>query len=814
MNKIYKKFFTSRIFLLMLLGWYAVSGTSCTTAYYTPNGGSYTGTTSYCVGATAAANTFNYTECVTSGILSSGVTCTRQWYYNTTGGTSIGTSTPLGAPVSFTSSTSGSGSFTYTPLTATAGTYYYFVYITWTTAAACTSPFTSTTQTVVVAGAPGAITGPSTMCTSTTITLANSTGGGTWTSTTPAVATISAGGVVSGLTAGTTTISYNTGCGAPAIRVVTVTATAAAITGPSSVCQGFNITLADATPGGTWTSSATGIATVGASTGVVNGVTAGTAIITYSTGCSTPVTQLVSVNPNPAAITGPSVVCEAATITLADVSSGGTWSSGATTIATAAPATGIITGILAGTVNITYQLPTGCNVSKNITVNPLPGPITGTPRVCEGLSATLANAIPGGVWSSSAPSVATISATGVMTGWNAGNAIISYTNGCGSATKVATIDPNPAAIVGRDTACQGGTTAFADITTGGNWSSSNTGVATVLTGSGLITAVAPGTSTITYLMPGGCYTTKRVAVVPMPSAITGVMQVCPGTTTNLFNTAAGGIWSSSQPFIATVNAATGAVTGVTADTVTIVYKTAIGCSIGAQVTVNPAPLPILGEVNACAYLTDTLYDNTPGGVWSTAAPGIATVGATTGIVTTVQGGSTNITYTLSGTGCFAIKTITVQPAPAAPISYNYFTKSFYTLNTYPSYQWYDHFGPIAGANTYLTAALYDGVYYVVVGNTSGCKGESTHLLFNQSMVSTPSVSQVQVKIYPNPSTETVYIEAPVKVRAVISGVDGKIEMERADATEMNISKLASGLYFITLYDAAGTKIVVQKLVKQ
>src|SRR5579871_979582 len=60
--------------------------------------------------------------------------------------------------------------------------------------------------------------------------------------------------------------------------------TKAQITGPSSVCVAATITLSVTPTGGTWTSSAPGVATVGSSSGIVTGVTAGTTTIHYASG--------------------------------------------------------------------------------------------------------------------------------------------------------------------------------------------------------------------------------------------------------------------------------------------------------------------------------------------------------------------------------------------------------------------------------------------------------------------------------------------------------------------------------------------------
>jgi hypothetical protein len=85
----------------------------------------------------------------------------------------------------------------------------------------------------------------------------------------------------------TYTVTINDGC-----RTTTASITVpgggvpSPITGPTTVCSGETITLTDADPGGTWTSSNTFVATVDAG-GDVTGGTVGTAIISYTTPCGT-----------------------------------------------------------------------------------------------------------------------------------------------------------------------------------------------------------------------------------------------------------------------------------------------------------------------------------------------------------------------------------------------------------------------------------------------------------------------------------------------------------------------------------------------
>src|SRR6202012_4797636 len=143
-------------------------------------------------------------------------------------------------------------------------------------------------------------------------TILSDAGGGTWSSVNTGIATVNFGsGVVGGISADTVTIRYTTPAGCIVSAIVTVNPLPATITGNANICLGSTTTLSDA-GGGTWSSNNTARATVVTGTGVVTGITLGTASITYklSTGCS--ISTVVTVNPLPNAITGTLSACEGA----------------------------------------------------------------------------------------------------------------------------------------------------------------------------------------------------------------------------------------------------------------------------------------------------------------------------------------------------------------------------------------------------------------------------------------------------------------------------------------------------------------------
>ena len=285
------------------------------------------------------------------------------------------------------------------------------------------------------------ITGNTTVCEKATTTLSSTTKGGVWSSDKTNVAKIiSATGVVTGVTGGTSTISYavtENGCTSTSQTNVTVNPLPIipAITGPTNVCVGENISLANTTKLGQWSSSDNSIASVNGA-GVVTGVTGGAVTINYtvtSGGCSNASSTLIAVNNPPpvASISGITTFCSGLTSKLSCTPLGGTWSSSNTSLVTV-DKNGVAFGVSQGTSSITYTvIDNGCTSKSlvNILINqtPIVSEITGNSSVCQGSTTLLSNATPGGTWKSDTLFVATIDGTlGNVKALNIGETNISY----------------------------------------------------------------------------------------------------------------------------------------------------------------------------------------------------------------------------------------------------------------------------------------------------------------------------------------------------------------------------------------------------
>lgn len=528
--------------------------------------------------------------------------------------------------------------------------------------------FTTAIDTVIInvfpLPSPGVITGPTSVCVGSSITLSDNVTGGTWMPNNFNASIGSASGIVLGMSAGTTIMTYTIGN-----QCQTVTATytttinplpaSGLVFGQSNVCVGTSITLSDAAPGGVWISSDGLKASV--SGGVVNGISNGTVQISYSVTnmCGTAISQstvnVISVLP-PGTITGATSVCQGSTITLADPTPGGIWSSSNTN---AFVSGGIVNGLSAGPATISYSFTNLCgttNATYPITVNPLPnaGVITGPSAVCLAATITLADATAGGIWGE-VTSGTTITGGGVATGVFGGIDTVTYsvTNMCGTARAVYPVNviaiPSAGTITGPVSTCEGSAIAVTDGVAGGVWSVSNGNA--VISAGGIVAGVSAGIDTVLYTVTYSCgsdVASFPVTIDPLATAgvITGSSNACPGTTVTLADAITGGVWSASGA-AATISTS-GVVTGVSAGSVIVSYSVTNVCG------------------SAVASKTVTVYPVVSASVSTAASPDKTLCGVTSPITftpTPVNGGSAPAyTWFVNGVPRSTGPTYTYSPA--------------------------------------------------------------------------------------------------------------------------------------------------------
>jgi uncharacterized protein YjdB len=689
------------------------------------------------------------------------------------------------------------------------------------------------TRVVTVNALPVAavITGTATLSAGTTTTLTATPAAGTWLSGSGTIASINASGVVTGASAGIATISYNRSntCGMVTTTVaVTVSAATTPITGTRVVCAGATTNLANATAGGTWSTADAAIATIG-TTGVVTGVAAGTTTVTYTFSGGGNVTATVTVNAAPAAYTGSGIICIGSQLNLGGIIPSCTWTSGTPSRATVVSATGIVTGVSLGTVNISYVNAAGCRTITQLTVNAGLAATTGVSSPCSGSSITLSNATSGGSWSSSNTARATIDASsGVLAAISGGTVTISYTISAGCVRTTVVTVASPAAITGNPNVCLTQTSLLSS--TGGTWSGSSNPAVASLAASGFVTGVSVGTAVVTYRSTANatCFVTQTVTVNPLPSVIVPV-DLCPTETATLTSSPAGGTWTSAFPLKASVDPVSGLVTAIilnssAANVVNITYTLPTTCSRTAIVTVNQVPAPIGGGVrNICIAGTTTLANSTSGGTWSSATLSLATVTAG-GVVTGVAAGLATISYS-NAVGCASTADVTVNAMPGA----NSGTASVCRTAT-------TTLSNAAGAGTWSSSNSSTASVGMSTGVVTGTNVGTANITYHRAAGCT-SVTVVTVNscarpgmtegtdgdnsvftVSPNPTTGAINLTTDVAGKVVIYTIDGKeLQQYEAKAGTTGISMpagLTNGVYMLRFNGADGSSKMVRLVYQQ
>ncbi len=643
----------------------------------------------------------------------------------------------LTAPAGFVNYLWSNGATTRAITVTSAGSYS----VTTTDANGCSGSSAATSVTVNANPAPTvAAGGPTTFCQGESVTLSAPTGYTSyrWSNgaTTREITVTAAGSY-------TVTVTNSSGCsGTSAATAVTVNTTPTptiSANGPTTFCQGGNVTLSAPTGFSSyrWSNGATTREITVTATGSF------TVTVTGSNGCSgVSAATAVTVNATPApAITpnGPTSFCEGGSVVLAAPAGFASyrWSNGATSHEITVTATGNFT--------VTVADANGCSgtsAATAVTVNTMLTPTisaSGPTTFCQGESVTLS--APAGyasyLWSNGATArEITVSATGSFT------VTVNDGNGCSgtSAATAVTVNARPTPAItpnGPTTFCQGGNVIL----------SAPTGYASYRWSNGAttreITVTATGSFTVTATDANGCSGTSTATAVtvnatPAPAiSANGPTTFCEGGSVVLAAPAgfASYRWSNG--------ATTREITVTATGNFTVTVTDANGCSgvsAATAVTVNTMLTPTIsasGPTTFCQGENVTL--SAPAGYttyrWSN--------GATTREITVSTAG--NFTVTVSdANGCSGVSAataVTVNAKPAPTISANgpttFCEGGSVVLSAptgYSSYRWSN------GATTREITVTATGNFTVTVTDANGCSGTSAATAVTVNTMLTPTIT--------------------------------------------------------------------------
>ncbi len=159
--------------------------------------------------------------------------------------------------------------------------------------------------------------------------------------------------------------------------------------------------------------------------------------------------------------------------------------------------------------------------------------------------------------------------------------------------------------------------------------------------------------------------------------------------------------------------------------------------------------------------------------------------------------------------------VSIIPLEAPVITINGFTLGAGT--GYSSYQWLLNGKIIPGANKDKHLVISNGSYQVIVTNENGCIDTSdVYQVTNYRDASINTVSNLaeQIRAFPNPAIDVVFVNAPVTVNIVVCSIDGKQLLQAGNADRISLSDLAQGLYLLKISDRSGRVLKVEKLIKE
>ena len=560
-----------------------------------------------------------------------------------------------------------SGSSTTNSITATSGAIGGAITVTATNGCGTSAPTTLAVTIATAPTQPGAITGNTSVCQTTSqnysiTAVAGATsynwtlpGGWSGSSTTNSIsATV-------GASNGTIMVSATNACGTSATQTLSVTVNPVptqpgGITGNLTVCQGVAQTysissVAGATsytwtlPGG-WSGSST---TTSIST--TAGANSGNVTVTANNACGSSTQSVANVTVNtvptqPGGIAGSTTFCpsQAGTYSVTAVAGAtsytwtlpGGWSGSSTTNSINTTA-----GANAGTITVTASNSCGTSAAQTLSVSlgstpTQPGAITGAVSICPGQTQTysitpVAGAttynwtLPGG-WSGSSTS----NSISALTSANGGTVSVSATNACGTSpvqTLVVSLGSAPAqpgAITGNTTICAGTTQTYSISPVAGavsyNWTlpSGWAGAST----SNSITGLSGATGTVTVVAINDCGTSvvQSLAVTvnatpTQPTVINGSVAVCSGISGTYSVAPVAGAtsytWTLPSGWSGSSTTNTITASGTLSGTIYVTVSNSCGTSPSQSLNVTVssaapvAPGSITGSTTVCSSATNT-----------------------------------------------------------------------------------------------------------------------------------------------------------------------------------------------------------------
>lgn len=371
----------------------------------------------------------------------------------------------------------------------------------------------------------------------------------------------------------------------------------------------------------------------------------------------------------------------------------------------------------------------------------------------------------------------------------------------------------PSNIIGASFVCLNDTVHLYNSVAGGNWESfsGKVAISKLNTNEAYVRGLSVGVDTVFYTISTACGSasvskTFTINPLPDPGVLVGPDGVCLTDTIRILASVPGGIWAINNSN-ATITSS-GLVRGVIQGNASVIYTVSNAwCSLSGYKNISvdtfPQTATIIGPSTICVGEQQVYVADVIGGIWSVSSA-LSTVND--GAVVAVKEGLEFINYNITnacGTS-YATLPVLIHAKPAQPVIT--LDKGYLAApEGYRSYQWQVDGRILSSALSDTLGIIFAGKYLVTVTNEFGCKSSSDTLTYD-------GCDPATIKIYPNPAKAIVNIDWCRKLTIRLITADGKMVFSTSSTDTINLSNLASGVYFLELYDYNGKKLSVEKLV--
>jgi hypothetical protein len=187
---------------------------------------------------------------------------------------------------------------------------------------------------------------------------------------------------------------------------------------------------------------------------------------------------------------------------------------------------------------------------------------------------------------------------------------------------------------------------------------------------------------------------------------------------------------------------------------------------------------------------------------------------------------------ISNDGCPALKSditkVIATVTPVATISRLTKQAAYWMLRAYPTttghtYQWYRNDTLITDSVRRDFMATKNGSYSVIATKGACTSAMSAPYLVNATTFSTGGArtvagiaagNNVLINVFPNPSTGIFNIGSEELVSIIVKDVQGRMVMDVRNATQVDLSGEAAGMYIMSITNAEGKLLQVERVVKQ